>query len=345
MTNEEVLKRIVALAPHERIAKAYYEQYGSYLDFSQFLLIFQRPERNYTPEYLNSPASRMEQRAIHKQFAETFGNNLSEEAFLNSDKDIEIEQLVRYTNMPRHSHSFVECIFVLNGYCDHMVEDQTYRHHQGNVAIIVSNVAHHLLPSPDCICLTIKIRNSTFNCMDLPYLSHFVYPISFQVGHDSFIFNSLLTIFNQQHSQQPYSERVMLLLFQAMLIHICQQHWDTLQHLAPHNMKSTQIMDITNYIFENYRTVALPSLSEHFHFNPSYMSTLIKQQTGFSFTTILRNIRLKHAARLLTQSNMSVNHICTEIGYQDVSQFISNFRKAYELTPVQYRKKYGSLDR
>lgn len=341
MTNEEAIKDIITLESHEKTAKAYYEKYGVYLDFSQFLLLFQNPEKQFTPEQLNSPESRQLQRTIHSQFQSLYGTLLSEENFLIGDKDIEIEQLQRYINIPPHSHNFTECIFVLNGYCDHIVENQVYRHHQGNVSIIVPNVKHHLLPSPDCLCLTIKIRNRSFNTMDFPHLPHLVYPISFQTGQDSFIFNSLLTIYSQQIDKPPCAERLMLLLFQSIMIYICQNYWETMQYLTPHNMQNNQIVEITNYIYQNYQSVTLVSLAAHFHFNPAYLSTMIKQQTGTSFTGILRDIRLKHAVRLLTQSNMPVNHICTEVGYQDVSQFISNFRKTYGLTPIQYRKEYN----
>lgn len=343
MTNEKAIKNIIALESHEKIAQAYYEKYGAYLDFSQFLLLFQNPEKQFTPEQLNSPESRQQQRTIHSQFNSLYGTLLSEENFLIGDKDIELEQLQRYINIPPHSHNFTECIFVLNGYCDHIVENQVYRHQQGNVSIIVPNVMHHLLPSPDCLCLTVKIRNRAFNTMDFPHLPHLAYPISFQIGQDSFIFNSLLAIYSQQIEQPPFAERLMLLLFQSIMIYICQNYWETMHHLTPLSVQNPQIVEITNYIFENYQTVTLLSLAEHFHFNPSYLSTMIKQQTGTSFTNILRDIRMKHATRLLIQSTMSVNHICTEIGYQDVSQFISNFRKFYGHTPVQYRNKYKRI--
>lgn len=188
--------------------------------------------------------------------------------------------------------------------------------------------------------MTIKIRQQTLHTINLPKFPQFVYPISFQVGNDPFIIDTLVRMYAQQTDQLPYFEQIMLLLFQAMMVYLCQNYWDTLQHLAPHTAYSKQILEITNYIFENYQTVSLASLARAFHFNPSYLSTLIKRQTGSSFTEILKNIRLKHAARLLSQTSRPINHICSDIGYQDVSQFISLFRNEYGMTPVQYRRTF-----
>lgn len=344
MTNEELIHQIIALNPEEQIAKDYYEAYHRYLDFSQFLLVFQNSNEHFTPKQLASPESKRRQQAIHAQFFETYGKNLSADSFIAENRDIEVEQLPRYVDIPLHRHDFFECVMVLYGYCEQSVSSQIYRHQKGNFAIIPPGIDHHLRPSPDCLCLTIKIRENIFHNMDLPNFPHFVYPICFQVGEDPFIFNNLLSLYVQQREHLPYADQITLLLFQTILTFVCQNYWDTLQHLAPHTMQSSQMLEITNYIFENYQTVSLSSLAKHYHFSTPYLSTMIKRQTGTSFTEILKDIRLKHAVRLLTLTKMPLNHICAEIGYHDVSQFISIFRQRYGISPTQYRRKNAKQD-
>lgn len=340
MTNEEMYQRMLTLTPQEKIARKFYETYGTYLNFPQFLLTYQYPKEDFLPEYLLSAEGLLRQQRLHAQFSSSYGKNLSEDTFMTDGREIEVEQLLRYIDTPAHQHDFTEFVVVLEGYCDHVVGTQTYRHQKGSFAIIVAGIEHYLKPSPDCLCVTIKIRQQTLHTINLPNFPHFVYPISFQVGNDPFIPYVLIKMYAQQTDQLPYFEQIMLLLFQTLMVYLCQNYWDTLQHLAPHTVYNKQMLEITNYIFENYQTVSLASLAREFHFNPSYLSTLIKRQTGSSFTEILKNIRLKHAARLLSQTSRPINHICSDIGYQDVSQFISMFRNEYGMTPVQYRRKF-----
>lgn len=338
LSNEEMMRRLRELKPHEAVAKEYYEKYGTFLSFSQFLVLFQNPNKVYRVDEIASPAFAHLSTKAANQFRDIYGASLNEASFFQESSSIELQQLLRYIETPAHSHDFVECIFVLYGYCEHTVGTHTYRHGQGACAIIVAGVRHCLRPSPDCLCITIKIRKDVFSGFDIPNFPYFVYPIGFQLDEDPFVFNILLTIYAQQEGRYPYAEQKIHLLMKALLLHICQHYWDTLQHLAPHSAHSKQILDITNFIYENYQTVTLGTLAEQFHFNPSYLSNLIHRQTGVSFSAIVRDIRLRQAARMLCQTNLSLNQICADIGYHDVSQFISSFRKKYGMTPVQYRK-------
>lgn len=48
--------------------------------------------------------------------------------------------------------------------------------------------------------------------------------------------------------------------------------------------------------------------------------------------------RLLKAKSLLVETDLSVTHIASELGYDNVSHFIKAFKNKYELTPKQYKK-------
>ncbi len=64
----------------------------------------------------------------------------------------------------------------------------------------------------------------------------------------------------------------------------------------------------------------------------------IKEATGKTPNHFIVGIRLKKAADLLTsRPAMSVADISSSVGFNSPSYFISSFRRAYGMTPVQYR--------
>lgn len=63
------------------------------------------------------------------------------------------------------------------------------------------------------------------------------------------------------------------------------------------------------------------------------------QQQGSSFTAILNEVRFKEAKRLLLQKQYDVQDVAHRVGYNEATNFIRAFKKAFGETPSQYRKR------
>lgn len=68
----------------------------------------------------------------------------------------------------------------------------------------------------------------------------------------------------------------------------------------------------------------------------------IKKMTDKTPGEFIKSIRLKRAAQLLRETNLTVSEIIECVGYQDVKNFRKNFKQSYELTPTDYRKQSES---
>ncbi len=101
--------------------------------------------------------------------------------------------------------------------------------------------------------------------------------------------------------------------------------------------RDDRLLAMINYIQSNYRTVTLESLAEEFHLSTPYVSKYIKDKSGRTFGEHVTQIRLKKAKTLLKNGNMTIENISYSIGYPNAEHFSRVFKKAFQMTPVQYR--------
>ena len=103
--------------------------------------------------------------------------------------------------------------------------------------------------------------------------------------------------------------------------------------------KDSRLNDILGYIQKNFRTVTLDELSGEFFLSKEYISKYIKSKSGKTFCETVQNVRLKKAKSLLKNRNMTVEKVASLIGYQNSENFIRNFKRKYNITPLQYRNE------
>ena len=100
-----------------------------------------------------------------------------------------------------------------------------------------------------------------------------------------------------------------------------------------------RMIEIMNYVQANYIDITLDDLAENFFLSKPYLSKYIKEKSGMTFGDLVKKIRMKKAKALLKSSNMTVENIALSVGYQNVEHFNRMFKKAYNMTPMQFRNQ------
>lgn len=67
--------------------------------------------------------------------------------------------------------------------------------------------------------------------------------------------------------------------------------------------------------------------------------------TGMSPLEYVHTLRLEEAKQMLESGDDSIEAIANEVGYEDAGFFSRLFRRHVNLTPAQYRKRFGSMRR
>lgn len=101
-----------------------------------------------------------------------------------------------------------------------------------------------------------------------------------------------------------------------------------------------------SWIAQNYRAAApvaamarLSGLAER-SFNRRF-----QQATGMSPLEYVHTLRMEEAKQMLESGNASMETIASEVGYEDAAFFSRLFRRRVNLTPAQYRKRFGAMRR
>ena len=100
-----------------------------------------------------------------------------------------------------------------------------------------------------------------------------------------------------------------------------------------------RMIEIMNYVQANYIDITLDDLAENFFLSKPYLSKYIKEKSGMTFGDLVKKIRMKKAKALLKSSNMTVENTAMSVGYQNVEHFNRLFKKAYDMTPMQFRNQ------
>ena len=98
---------------------------------------------------------------------------------------------------------------------------------------------------------------------------------------------------------------------------------------------------IEKYIKDNYKdpSLGLNKISDEFQISESYFSHMFKEKTGVNFSTYLENIRMTEAARLIKETDISLNELYIAVGYNNSNTFRRAFKKVYGVTPSAMREK------
>ncbi len=350
MNIEDVKQYLKSYNEHEEIYRQYYKFKNSPKELEGFLNQLDKSkieqENILIPELTN---------------VEAF-NEFSDKIFFEDrpKRSIFMQKHNRYTPVFTHSHQFFELIYVYSGSAEHTLDGETNTIQRGDLCIVSPGTFHSLGVFDDSIILNALIKTKTFNdnffeflrdnnvlstfFLNNLYAKQHINYITFHTKEDTelehILFDMIIEHFNEDQLSDGILNNLLMIFFDKLL----RKYKDSVE--IPDNItkKNKKILEILNYIQANYQTVTLTDLSGYFHFAPPYISSLIKESTGQTYSSILQKIKLERAASLLLNTNLSIHDICGEIGYANPPHFIRLFSQCYHDSPSQYRKKVHLLE-
>lgn len=106
-----------------------------------------------------------------------------------------------------------------------------------------------------------------------------------------------------------------------------------------HDRRIETIKTTLTYIQENYKEkIYIRDLADLIGMNEQYFCRFFKKVIGRSPMEYVNEYRIKKAIHYLKESDLTVTEICLECGYNNLGNFLREFRKYTSTTPLQYRR-------
>lgn len=111
-------------------------------------------------------------------------------------------------------------------------------------------------------------------------------------------------------------------------------------YLKTTDEKKSIAMSIKEYVDEHYaENIHRDCLTDVFFLDPNYASKIFKKEMGISFKDYIIQKRIDTAKDLLQNTNLPVNTVANNVGYDNYSYFSRIFKKVTDMTPIEYRNK------
>lgn len=267
----------------------------------------------------------------------------------------------RVTASP-HIHSALELIYIREGCFDAAVGDRIYPVCPGDLLLVRSNTIHHVTCKTDGLASywVLKIKPSliteiaaTDQCGE--YLMFFVIARE----QDKSFWNAreinatplqaALNRLVEEFTQKAYAADIGIRLSAAQLLLAIMREAHTCEK-APETQIDVgvirRIYDAVVYINNHYnQNISAEDCSKIACMSYSYFSRSFRAVTGKNFKEYLNHVRITHAEKALLTTDKSVTEVAAHCGYDNVSYFISVYKRIKGETPhatAKQKKTFGN---
>lgn len=275
---------------------------------------------------------------------------------------VQIRHHGRFTGTPRHGHRVFEIMYVREGSVTHIMDNEEIELSGGSFLIMAPGTFHATKPcglndiAVNFLLEPEELYGSFFSSLsDNPLFSQFF------LQHKKLNEGGAYFVVDCSQSEEVYSIANMLLceyfepaicscdnvqaLFSVLLnsIYRCWAREHSSQAEGERTQSAITVRQAIQYISVHHATVSLSELSARFGYAPKYLGRLFMKHTGQSFTELKQQAALQQACVLLSHSDQTIANIAQTVGFSNVTFFYSVFKRYFDLSPSEYRKKSQTL--
>jgi len=100
---------------------------------------------------------------------------------------------------------------------------------------------------------------------------------------------------------------------------------------------------VYKYLVANFTsTIKLEDVASLVGLTPTAFCRYFKERTKKTFIEYLNGMRIGHAKKLLIEGKMKISTISLESGFNNLSNFITHFKKSTNMLPSDFQKVFGA---
>lgn len=281
--------------------------------------------------------------------------------FAQADHDLRIEKHSRYIPAFWHFHTFFEIVYVYSGTGQQYINGQTVQLSAGDLLIVPPMMMHAIEANSDhSLIINLHLQAKSFQNVFFSLLQNygvisrfFNHALNGDSSNSWLLFHThadpqIRRIIDQliieYHNQDDYAYEIMIAEVKILMAILIRNFKDDLQINTLGKPFSKRIFEIISCLQNEFATIDLQELAQRFHYSSVYLSRLIKQQTGLTFSQLITQQRIQQAQYLLTNTNDKIEQIAETVGFQNSSHFIRAFKREVKTTPSKYRNKHAKIN-
>ena len=256
-------------------------------------------------------------------------------------------------NYPYHTHVFNELVIVLSGTGLHVVNDEIYTLMAGDVFVLKNEDCHELKNTKNLEFCNIIYLPSNLEVIgsDIKMLPGF---------HDLFVFKPFyrnkkraLSTFRLNATQLLYvkelsinmrkeyesgnkaSETMLTAYFMQLVVYLCREYEES---VSEQSQPDFDIAYALSYLESNYsEDLTVTQLASIANMSSSHFTKTFNEVFNLSPMQYLKQLRIKKACVLLTNTNISITEIAAMVGIDDSNYFARAFKSVIGISPREYR--------
>jgi AraC-like DNA-binding protein len=281
------------------------------------------------------------------------GNTVDAARLLEKGKLIQVRPHTRFVHFPKHTHNYIEVIYMCEGKTHHIINGIDVMLEAGELLFLNQKAVQEIYPAsehdiainfiilPEFFDYALSmmqdeknlLRDFIIDCLRGENASsgYIHFKVSDIIPIQNLVENMIWTIWNRQPNKRSINQITMGLLFLQLM------NYTDLMETNTENDRQKLVIDVLKYVEEHYREGELSQLANLLHCDMYWLSKEIKKLTGYNYTDLVQRKRLNQAAYLLKNTSLSVMDIAMSVGYENMSYFHRIFQKEYGMTPRHYR--------
>jgi AraC-like DNA-binding protein len=269
-------------------------------------------------------------------------------------ESIVVKKNSRFQKVPPHVHSFVEINYMFSGSCEQIINGKTLTLLEGELILIDCETVHAIgYTNENDIMISLLIHKEYLNNAFLNRLSNdsiisrfFINAMNQKTNHNNYIIfhsgnsrrlplfmNELLCEYYSPclNSSEILNNLFILVISELVNIfgHEMNKKMDTPSQFS--------IIPVLKYIETNFKSSTLENTAQFFNINPNYLTTLLKQHTGYSYKELILQQKMKATQKLLINTDMPIKEIAHAVGYDNLTFFYKKFKEHFHCLPKEYR--------
>lgn len=272
---------------------------------------------------------------------------------LDAGKLIQVRTHTRFVHFPKHTHNYIEVIYMCSGTTHHVIDGNDVFLQKGEVLLLnqkavqeiypagIDDVAVNFIVLPEFFDYSLKmmgeeknlLRDFVIDCLkgENGAAGYIHFKVADILPIQNLLENLIWSIWHRQSNKRSINQITMGLLFLQLM------NYTDRMETSSGNRQQGIMISVLGYVEEHYRDGELSELASLLHYDLYWLSKEIKRITGKNYTDLVQEKRLNQAVYLLEHTTMSVMDIGMSVGYDNISYFHRIFQKRYGMTPRKYR--------